>query len=122
MKYSKCICGLLAGLVLTLSVGCSEEWPRPKHNKRRLTHIRQLLQYKTVLDGEIWFKTDDDLLFEESLPYFEEAGFSIEFKTYNLHEEKDIESFQTEHEKMFDEMGKTIKFLIARPSEQNKQI
>jgi hypothetical protein len=64
----------------------------------------------------------DDLLFEESLPYFEEAGFSIEFKTYNLHEEKDIESFQTEHEKMFDEMGKTIKFLIARPSEQNKQI
>lgn len=25
MKYSKCICGLLAGLVLTLSVGCSED-------------------------------------------------------------------------------------------------
>ncbi len=90
-------------------------WPRGKHKKRRLTHLRQLLQYKTVLDGEIWFKTDDDLLFEESIPYFEEAGFEITFQTQNLHLEEGIESFQTEHEKMFDEMGKTIKFLIAKP-------
>lgn len=93
-------------------------WPRPKHNKRRLTHLRQLVQYKTVLDGEIWFKTDDDLLFEESIPYFEEAGFEIVFRTENLHKEEGIESFQTEHEKMFDEMGKTIKFLIAKPKIQ----
>lgn len=90
-------------------------WPRPKHNKRRLTHIRQLSQYKQVLDGEIWFKTDDDLLFEDSLNYFEEAGFEVVFKTYDLHKETGIESFMTEHEKMFDEMGKNIKFLIARP-------
>ncbi len=94
-------------------------WPRPKHKKRRLTHLRQLLQYKTVLDGEIWFKTDDDLLFKESIPYFEEAGFEIIFQTQNLHLEKGIESFQTEHEKMFDDMGKTIKFLIAKPIVQN---
>lgn len=94
-------------------------WPRPKHNKRRLTHIRQLVQYKQVLDGEIWFKTDDDLLFEDSLLYFEEAGFEITFKTYDLHKESGIESFMTEHEKMFDEMGKNIKFLIARPVSDN---
>ena len=33
----------------------------PKHAKRRLTHPRQLMQYRTILrpDGEIWFKTDD---------------------------------------------------------------
>ena len=90
-------------------------WPRPKHNKRRLTHIRQLVQYKNILDGEIWFKTDDDLLFEDSLQYFEEAGFEITFKTYDLHKETGIESFMTEHEKMFDEMGKNIKFLIVKP-------
>lgn len=94
-------------------------WPRPKHNKRRLTHIRQLVQYKDILDGEIWFKTDDDLLFEDSLLYFEEAGFEVKFKTYDLHREKGIESFMTEHEKMFDEMGKNIKFLIAGKSRDN---
>jgi tRNA (guanine-N7-)-methyltransferase len=94
-------------------------WPRPKHNKRRLTHIRQLVQYKNILDGEIWFKTDDDLLFEDSLQYFEEAGFEITFKTYDLHKETGIESFMTEHEKMFDEMGKNIKFLIAKPIVEN---
>lgn len=94
-------------------------WPRPKHNKRRLTHIRQLVQYKNILDGEIWFKTDDDLLFEDSLLYFEEAGFEIIFKTYDLHKETGIESFMTEHEKMFDEMGKNIKFLIAKPIAEN---
>jgi tRNA (guanine-N7-)-methyltransferase len=96
-------------------------WPRSKHKKRRLTHLRQLVQYRTVLDGEIWFKTDDDLLFEESIPYFEEAGFQIVFQTRNLHQETGIESFQTEHEAMFDEMGKTIKFLIAKPMEQNDE-
>ena len=31
-------------------------WPKGKHKKRRLTHPRQLQQYRTVLDGEIWFK------------------------------------------------------------------
>ena len=51
-------------------------WPRGKHKKRRLTHIRQLQNYKTFLKndgGEIYFKTDDDDLFEESLEYFAEA-------------------------------------------------
>ncbi|MDE5584322.1 MAG: tRNA (guanosine(46)-N7)-methyltransferase TrmB [Ruminococcus sp.] len=90
-------------------------WPKKKHNKRRLTHTRQLLNYKKFLKGEIWFKTDDDELFEESLGYFEEAGFRVKFKTYDLHSETGIENFETEHEKMFTEEGKKIKFLIAEP-------
>ncbi len=35
-------------------------WPKSKHKKRRLTHVRHLLQYKAFLRGELWFKTDDD--------------------------------------------------------------
>lgn len=52
-------------------------WPRKKHKKRRLTHVRQLENYKLFLnkDAEIYFKTDDDELFEESLEYFKEARF-----------------------------------------------
>lgn len=90
-------------------------WPKSKHKKRRLTHPRQLVQYRMLLDGEIWFKTDDDDLFEESLEYFKEAGFRIKQMTRNLHEEPQMRYFETEHEQMFDEMGKTIKFLIAEP-------
>ena len=64
-------------------------WPKGKHRKKRLTHTRQLEKYKTFLakDGEIYFKTDDDDLFNGSLGYFEEAGFTILKKTYDLHAE-----------------------------------
>ena len=51
-------------------------WPKKKHNKRRLTHTRQLASYKKFLRGELWFKTDDDELFEDTLNYLKESGFS----------------------------------------------
>ena len=95
-------------------------WPKKKHKKRRLTHTRQLLNYKKILRGELWFKTDDDELFEESFEYFREAGFRIKFSTWDLHSENNIENFVTEHEKMFIAEGKKIKFLIAEP--ENNQI
>ena len=90
-------------------------WNKNKHKKRRLTHTRQLIQYKKFLTGEIWFKTDDDQLFDESFEYFDEAGFKIKFSTRDLHSESGIENFITEHEKMFSDEGIKIKFLIAEP-------
>ena len=50
-------------------------WPRKKHKKRRLTHTRQLENYKKFLaeNAEIYFKTDNLELFEESFEYFNEA-------------------------------------------------
>lgn len=92
-------------------------WPKSKHNKRRLTHTRQLEKYKTFLKekGEIYFKTDDDELFEASLEYFKESNFKIEDITYDLHKEPIFETnIETEHEKMFSEEGIKIKALIAR--------
>ncbi len=92
-------------------------WPKGKHRKKRLTHTRQLEKYKEFLleNGEIYFKTDDDGLFESSLGYFEEAGFEILNKTYDLHSEPIFErNIETEHEKMFSEQGIKIKALIAR--------
>lgn len=95
-------------------------WPKKKHKKRRLTHTRQLLNYKKFLRGEIWFKTDDDELFDESFEYFEEAGFRIKFSTRDLHSVENIENFVTEHENMFTAEGKNIKFLIAEPIREDK--
>lgn len=87
-------------------------WPRGKHHKKRLTHIRQLEKYKEFLKpgGKIYFKTDDDNLFLESLEYFKQAGFETVKKTDDLHQEKDFwENIETEHEKMFSEQGIKIK-------------
>ena len=92
-------------------------WPKGKHRKKRLTHTRQLEKYKQFLipNGEIYFKTDDDGLFESSLLYFEEAGFKLLNKTYDLHSEPIFEkNIETEHEKMFSEQGIKIKALIAQ--------
>ncbi len=91
-------------------------WPKPKHWKKRLTHTRQLEKYKEFLkpDGEVHFKTDDDDLFKASLTYFEEAGFEIIKKTYDLHSENCQENVRTEHEEMFSNEGIKIKALIAR--------
>jgi len=87
-------------------------WPKGKHRKKRLTHTRQLEKYKQFLveDGEVYFKTDDDDLFNSSLLYFEECGFEIISKTYDLHSEPIFENnIETEHEKMFSEQGIKIK-------------
>ena len=94
-------------------------WPRGKHHKKRLTHTRQLEKYKQILktEGSIYFKTDDDALFEESIGYFEQVGFKIEKVTRDLQREPDFwENIETEHEKMFSEQGIKIKALIARNS------
>ena len=92
-------------------------WPKKKHNKKRLTHPRQLVQYKEFLapNGEIYFKTDSDELFEASLEYFNESGFEIIKQTYDLHNEPNFqENIMTEHKKMFSEEGIKIKALIAK--------
>ena len=93
-------------------------WPKSKHKKKRLTHTRQLEHYKEFIEPgtEIHFKTDDDGLFNDSLAYFEDCGFTILKKTYDLHSE-DIfegENILTEHEKMFSDEGIKIKALIAK--------
>jgi len=91
-------------------------WPKGKHRKKRLTHTRQLEKYKEFLkpEGEIYFKTDDDDLFEASITYFEETGFEIIKKTYDLHSDEAPENVRTEHEEMFSKQGIKIKALIAK--------
>lgn len=91
-------------------------WPRGKHKKKRLTHIRQLEKYKEFLKkgGEIFFKTDDDELFNESLTYFEQSGFKIVKKSYDLAKEEVFwDNIVTEHEEMFTKEGIKIKAVIV---------
>ncbi|BDR74947.1 tRNA (guanosine(46)-N7)-methyltransferase TrmB [Clostridium tetani] len=91
-------------------------WPKLRHNKRRLTHNKFLDDYKKFLknQGEIWFKTDDIGLFEDSQEYFKESGFSIEYITYDLHKSDFKDNIMTEYETKFTSMGMKTMFLIAK--------
>ena len=94
---------------------CNPWTKRKKHEKRRLTHSRQLMQYRDFLQdgGEIWFKTDDDELFDDSLLYFAECGFTVRYITRDLHNSGFTPNYQSEHEMMYSEKGVPIKFAIA---------
>lgn len=94
---------------------CNPWSEKRRHEKRRLTHPRQLVQYKRFLvpGGEIWFKTDDESLFSDSIGYFEACGFSIAYRTDDLHASGFSPNYVTEHEQKFADAGLKIKFLRA---------
>ena len=91
-------------------------WPKDRHNKRRLTHTKFLNEYKKFLKpgSEIWFKTDDTDLFKASQDYFKEAGFSIEYLNYDLHNSGFDKNIVTEYEAKFTSMGMKTMFLIGK--------
>ena len=91
-------------------------WPKTSYHKHRLTHTRQLEQYRRYLkeDGQLWFKTDDDPLFEDTLGYLAEDGWTVEYLTRDLHASGFEPNVVTEHELMFSQQGIPIKFLIAQ--------
>ena len=99
-----------------LYINFCNPWPRPKHNKRRLTYFKKLEMYKIFLkkDAEIRFKTDDDNLFDDSLVYFAQSGYEIIFSTRDLHASEIKDNIETEHEKMFSAEGIKIKYCIAK--------
>lgn len=90
-------------------------WHKNSHRARRLTHPNQLNQYRAFLsaNGQIWFKTDDTILFQDSIRYFDQCGFHIAYLTEDLHASGFDKNIETEHERMYIEQGCKIKFLIA---------
>lgn len=90
-------------------------WPKDRHNKRRLTHRRFLAEYKSFLKSgsQIWFKTDNTELFDESQEYFKESGFNLDFVTYNLHKSDFKENIMTEYETKFTKLGMNTMFLVG---------
>lgn len=101
--------------VRRIDINFCNPWPKPRHHKRRLTYPRLLECYKKILEpeGEIFFKTDDDVLFADTLGYLAESGFQVTDKTYDLHGDNWPGNILTEHEIMFLEKGIKIKALKA---------
>jgi len=95
----------------------STPWPKPRHNKRRLTHSKFLELYKKFLKpkAEIWFKTDGEEFFLDSTVYFKNGGFKLKYLTYDLHNSiYKEENVMTEYEEKFTSKGMNTMFLIAK--------
>ena len=92
-------------------------WPKSKHRKHRLTYPRQLAIYAALMrpEAKLYFKTDDDDLFYDTQNYLQEAGWDILFLSDDFSQKSFAGNIQTEHEKMFLDVGKTIKGLVAAP-------
>ena len=101
--------------VAAMYINFCNPWPRLKHQKRRLTYPKKLKMYRDFLtkDAVIYFKTDDDELFEDSVGYFEKAGYHIRYITRDLHSSGIEGNIVTEHEQMFSDEGIPIKYLEA---------
>lgn len=101
--------------IAVMYINFCNPWPRLKHQKRRLTYPKKLCMYRDFLtkNAVIYFKTDDDMLFEDSVGYFEEAKYHIRFITRDLHNSDVRDNIVTEHEQMFTDEGIPIKYLEA---------
>lgn len=95
---------------------CNPWNEKAKQHKRRLTHPRQLMQYRSFMQagGEIHFKTDDVPLFTASKRYLRDCGFEITYETDDLHASGYAPNYVSEHERFYSEKGVPIHFLIAK--------
>ena len=111
------IAGLFAEhTVDRLYINFCDPWPKKRHAKRRLTHLRFLEMYRKILKvgGEIYFKTDNRGLFDFSLEQFALAGLEVRDVTNDLHANEPPENIRTEYENKFSAAGVPINFCIAR--------
>lgn len=88
----------------------SDPWPKIRHAKRRLTHEKFLTMYRELLapNGDVWFKTDNRLLFQFSLVSMNNFGMIFEDVSLNLHEEEPADNVRTEYEQNWSSRGYPI--------------
>ena len=89
----------------------SDPWPKNRHAKKRLTSLKFLKRYESVLsqDGYIIMKTDNFKLFEFSMMSFNSnVKFNIKKINLDLYRNLPDDNVQTEFEKKFSEKGNSI--------------
>ena len=103
------------GEIQRIYLNFSDPWKKGKQAKRRLTHKNFLDRYKKVLNSGdyIWFKTDNQKLFEFSLNSFCTEGFKLRNITLDLHNSGFEGNVITEYEQRFLDLGQPIYRLEA---------
>lgn len=113
----KNITSIFDGKTNSLWLTFSDPWPKKRHAKRRLTHADFLKLYRNILtkEGVLYFKTDNDGLFEFTLEELEKINAKILYKTTDLHNSDKAQSnVMTGYEKKWSEKGKNINYLEAK--------
>lgn len=93
-----------------------DPWPnKKKWAKRRLTHKNFLNLYETLFKsgGEVFFKTDNRLLFEFSLNEIADKGWKLHNISLDLHNSDFEGNVKTEYEEKFSNKGMPIYRLEA---------
>ncbi|WP_438340543.1 tRNA (guanosine(46)-N7)-methyltransferase TrmB [Mycoplasma sp. 125] len=108
---------IIADKVKTIWLTFSDPWPKKRHFKRRLVYKTFLEQYKSVLDkeGKVYFKTDNNGLYEFALEQLKEFNADIIYHTSDLHNcNYQIENKLTDYEEKFRNEGKKIYFIAFK--------
>ena len=103
------------GQLSNIYLNFSDPWPKKRQQRRRLTYPTRQTEYYRILkdDGTLYFRTDNEDLFKDSVAYFKEANlFAIEIIEPFYSEKVDYLP-PTEYETKFRAKGATIHLLIA---------
>ena len=98
----------------TIFLNFSDPWPKKRQNKRRLTYPTMLKEYYNILKnkGRLIFKSDNDVLFKDSLEYLNESQFKVLDVTYD-YDGLDPYDALTEYESKFRGLNVPIKRFIV---------
>ena len=109
------------GEVARIYINFPDPWKKSRQHKRRLTYPAFLALYSNLLPlgGEIWFKSDNDPLFEWSLEQFESEGWLLKDVTRDLHANGSV-GVMTDYEAKFYEQGISISRCVAVKTEDTK--
>ena len=109
------------GEVSRIYINFPDPWKKARQKKRRLTWGAFLALYAQLLPlgGEIWFKSDNDPLFEWSLEQFEAQGWELRELTRDLHANGPV-GVMTDYEAKFHAEGVTINRVVAVKTEACK--
>ena len=91
----------------------SDPWPKPRHEKRRLTSSEFLMRYENIFKEKkiIEMKTDNRELFEYSLFSFNKNDYKIEDISLDLHHSDYPDNIMTEYERKFTSKGNVIYYV-----------
>ena len=100
------------GEVDQIYLNFSDPWPKDRHAKRS-TYFQTSFQSVIIIilkeEGRVIFKTDNRPLFDFSLEEVEEAGWTLEKCTFDLHHSEYLEgNIMTEYEEKFVAKGNPI--------------
>lgn len=88
----------------------SDPWPKKHYHKRRLSSEKFLQMYRYILNdqGKILMKTDNKDLFEDSVLYFLQNGFTLTEFSVDYRRKEHPEDVITEYESKFMAEGMPI--------------